>query len=129
MIESELMLILASGGGGLIAIVFVCGVFVVQLRKMQGCLSELELEFGQYKQQLKAVNKGTVGVGRHLSALEKRLLNGLNKVEKQNLQEMNMLSFGDANRLVEQGVDADVLVKRCGMSRAEAELLCKLRSA
>lgn len=128
MIESDVLILLAITTG-FTAIACLSIVFTMQLRKTQLRISSLEGELSQYKQQLKALNKGTVGVGRHLSALEKRLLSGLNKAEKQGIQEMSMLSFGDANRLVEQGVDADVLVKRCGMSRAEAELLCKLRSA
>lgn len=126
MLEVEMMVMLGAASG-IATLLFVAGLCVVQLRKTQLRLSHLERELVDYKQQLKTINQGAVGVGRHLSALEKRLLTGLNKVEKQNLKEVNMLSFGDASRLVEQGVDADVLVKRCGMSRAEAELLCKLR--
>lgn len=126
MLDSDLMVLLAAASG-VVAMLVVMGFNMASAKKMQAKFSSLESEIDSLKKELKTVNRGTLGVGQHLSALEKRLLSGLNKVEKQSLKEMSMLSFGDANRLVEQGVDADLLVKRCGMSRAEAELMCKLR--
>ena len=100
---------------------------LVRTKHLQRQLDAHKSELTEFKRKLLTVNRGTVGVGQHLSALEKRLLSGLNKVEKQSLKEMSMLRYGDAARLVEQGVDPDLLVKRCGMSRGEAELMCKLR--
>lgn len=116
--------------GSASAILLLAGLAImalVQTRRLQRQLDAHKLELTEFKRKLLTVNRGTVGVGQHLSALEKRLLSGLNKVEKQSLKEMSMLSYGDAARLVEQGVDPDLLVKRCGMSRGEAELMCKLR--
>ena len=112
------------------AVILLAGIGImalVQTKHLQRQLDAHKLELTEFKRKLLTVNRGTVGVGQHLSALEKRLLSGLNKVEKQSLKEMSMLSYGDAARLVEQGVDPDLLVKRCGMSRGEAELMCKLR--
>lgn len=119
--------IIAGMSTALILLAAIAGLAIVQTKRVQRQVEGLKGELAEYKRQLSTVNRGTVGVGQHLSALEKRLLSGLNKVEQQSLKEMNMMSYGDAARLVEQGVEPDVLVKRCGMSRGEAELMCKLR--
>jgi hypothetical protein len=119
--------ILAGSASAMLLLAFIAGLAIAQVKRVQRQVDVLKGELGELKRQLTTVNRGTMGVGQHLSALEKRLLSGLNKVEQQSLKEMSMLSYGDAARLIEQGVDADVLVKRCGMSRGEAELMCKLR--
>lgn len=119
--------ILAGSASAMLLLAFIAGLAIAQVKRVQRQVDGLKGELSELKRQLTTVNRGTMGVGQHLSALEKRLLSGLNKVEQQSLKEISMLSYGDAARLIEQGVDADVLVKRCGMSRGEAELMCKLR--
>lgn len=126
MLELDVAILMGSAS----ALILLAGIAVMallQIKNLQRQLDAHKSELTEFKRKLLTVNRGTVGVGQHLSALEKRLLSGLNKVEKQSLKEMSMLSYGDAAHLVEQGVDPDLLVKRCGMSRGEAELMCKLR--
>jgi len=128
MLEFDIAILVGSASA-ILMLAFISGLAISQTKRLQRKLNSLQTEVGELKRQLATVNKGSVGVGQHLSALEKRLLSGLNKVEQQSLKEMSMLSYGDASRLIEQGVEPDVLVKRCGMSRAEAELMCKLRKS
>jgi|SRR6056300_269942 hypothetical protein len=128
MLEFDIAILVGSASA-ILMLAFISGLAISQTKRLQRQLSSVQTEVGDLKRQLATVNKGSVGVGQHLSALEKRLLSGLNKVEQQSLKEMSMLSYGDASRLIEQGVEPDVLVKRCGMSRAEAELMCKLRKS
>jgi len=128
MLEFDIAILVGSASA-ILMLAFISGLAISQTKRLQRQLSSVQTEVGELKRQLATVNKGSVGVGQHLSALEKRLLRGLNKVEQQSLKEMSMLSYGDASRLIEQGVEPDVLVKRCGMSRAEAELMCKLRKS
>lgn len=128
MVEYDIAL-LAGSASALLMLAFISGLAIVQTKRAQRQVDVLKNELNELKRQVTTVNKGSLGVGQHLSALEKRLLSGLNKVEQQSLKEMSMLSYGDAARLIEQGVAPDVLVKRCGMSRGEAELMCKLRQS
>ncbi len=128
MVEYD-MAIIAGSASAMLLLAFIAGMAIVQVKRVQRQVDGLKTELAEFKRQLSTVNRGTVGVGQHLSALEKRLLSGLNKVEQQSLKEMSMLSYGDAARLIEQGVEPEVLVKRCGMSRGEAELMCKLRQS
>ena len=128
MLEFDIAILVGSASA-ILMLAFISGLAISQTKRLQRKLNSLQTEVGELKRQLATVNKGSVGVGQHLSALEKRLLSGLNKVEQQSLKEMSMLSYGDASRLIEQGVEPDVLVKRCGMSKAEAELMCKLRKS
>ncbi|HSG61573.1 MAG TPA: DUF2802 domain-containing protein [Pseudomonadales bacterium] len=128
MVEYDIAIITGSASAVLL-LAFIAGLSIAQVKRVQRQVDGLKGELSDLKRQVTTVNRGTLGVGQHLSALEKRLLSGLNKVEQQSLKEMSMLSYGDAARLIEQGVDADVLVKRCGMSRGEAELMCKLRQS
>jgi hypothetical protein len=128
MLEYDIAL-LAGSASAFSMLAFISGLAIVQSKRAQRQVDALKSEINELKRQVTTVNKGSLGVGQHLSALEKRLLSGLNKVEQQSLKEMSMLSYGDAARLIEQGVAPDVLVKRCGMSRGEAELMCKLRQS
>lgn len=88
-------------------------------RRHEEAVAALASEIATLQDQLRSLNSGTIGVGQRLIDVEKKLLTTL---ENSSASE-DGAPYRRAMRLVEQGNSADSLVKECGLTRAEAELL------
>ena len=80
----------------------------------------------ELSKEIQGISHGSMGVGRKVLALEKRveLLEAL--VEEIQKNDPNKVSYSEASRLVELGAGIEDLMNSCGISRPEAELVSAL---
>lgn len=90
--------------------------------------------FTQLQTQLNTVSRGAIGVGKRLIEAEQRLASTLqrqstlestleNSLESRGTHTPELVPYSMAERLLEQGATADSLIRQCGLSQAEAELM------
>jgi len=81
---------------------------------------------------LQVTNSGSIGMGKRLVELERRLSAGDTVGSTPAVAETFNSSFdpelADAARLLEAGLPADEVARRCGLSRAEASLMQLMHS-
>lgn len=70
-----------------------------------------------------AMGSGSIGVGKRLVEVEKRLNTTMEKQAELEQKDPAGLPYAYAMRLAEMGASADELVKNCGLARSEAELI------
>lgn len=93
-------------------------------------LAKLQSQYDDLLNQLSLLRNGTMGVGRELMALERRLGKQLTNMQQpEDSREIGYMSYGEASRLIDGGADVEAVMKRAGISRAEAELLSRMHSA
>jgi len=94
-----------------------------RLKQMKRQCTEVELN---QKKQVQVLASGSIGMGRRLVAIEKKL--NLT-VEKQSeiLSKEGSVSYNRAMELLGMGATIDDLVSKCGLIRAEAELISLLK--
>lgn len=96
--------------------------------RKQAAVTEKLLE--RLTREVTASNRGTVGMGQRLMAVEKRLQAGLQKSEKIDLhKDEEFQSYTDAAQLFKMGFDAEEVARRCNLSRAEASLMEVMQKA
>jgi hypothetical protein len=80
----------------------------------------------ELSKEIQGISHGSMGVGRKVLALEKRieLLEAL--IEEIQKNDPNKVSYSEASRLVELGAGIEDLMNSCGISRPEAELVSAL---
>ena len=81
-------------------------IFVISKKLKQALAFQMESESNQ-KKQVQVLASGSIGMGRRLVAIEKKL----------------NISYNRAMELLEMGATVDDLVAKCGLIRAEAELI------
>jgi Protein of unknown function (DUF2802) len=104
--------------------------FCIRRQRHQAMLTRKLYE--RLEHDLQLTNSGSIGMGKRLVAMEK----ALQKSAKQEASEPKAksepqpsysapvdVSYNDAARLLDAGVDADEVARRCGLSRAEASLM------
>ncbi|MCG8670944.1 MAG: DUF2802 domain-containing protein [Pseudomonadales bacterium] len=116
---------------GALAIVF--GVMISLLmtqRALRQALSEqekrnqsLESKIDSLTQQLVMLNKGTLGMGKRLMKTEKRLNQTMERQDSLENKESEQLSFKQAAKLFERGLEMDNVIEKVGITRSEAKLL------
>lgn len=85
----------------------------------------LEAEINQ-KKQVQVLASGSIGMGRRLVAIEKKLNLAVEK-QSEILSKEGGVSYNRAMELLEMGATIDDLVSKCGLIRAEAELISLLK--
>jgi len=85
----------------------------------------LETEINQ-KKQVQVLASGSIGMGRRLVAIEKKLNLAVEK-QSEILSKEGGVSYNRAMELLEMGATIDDLVSKCGLIRAEAELISLLK--
>lgn len=80
------------------------------------------------KQELQELRSGTIGVGRRMLELEKRVSKQEARIDETVADEPQARLYTRAMKMVELGADIDELVKECELPKAEAELLLRLHS-
>ncbi len=78
------------------------------------------------KQELQELRSGTIGVGRRMLELEKRVTKQEARIGETVADEPQARLYTRAMKMVELGADIDELVKECELPKAEAELLLRL---
>jgi len=119
----------ATGFGAYIA-VWACR------RLMDKQQQQLDERLAQLQTQLNTVSRGAIGVGKRLIEAEQRLAaalqrqNTLESTIESTLESRNqptasseLIPYTLAERMLEQGATADSLIRQCGLSQAEAELM------
>jgi len=81
-----------------------------------GFQSELE----QIRAELLSTSTGSVGVGKRLLELEKKLVGSLNKQDE---YQQGYTPYSRATEMLSAGSDVNEVITNCGISRAEAELM------
>jgi len=109
--------------------VVLIGVIVWALR-LSKCLNQMkqrheESELNQRK-QVQVLASGSIGMGRRLVAIEKKLNLAVEK-QSEILSKEGGVSYNRAMELLEMGATVDDLVSKCGLIRAEAELISLLK--
>ena len=84
--------------------------------RLAGRLTALESELG-------AMMDGTFGMAEKLETLRHELKEIVNSQHRIDQRDLGKQPYEQAARLAEQGETQDQLMKRCGLSRAEAELV------
>lgn len=94
-----------------------------ELRMLQERLAERDRELEALRNDLGALTKASVGAGDHLMQVEHRVRR---LSERQNQTEMRAVGdrpYQQAIQLVQNGADAEELIKQCGLTRGEADLV------
>lgn len=89
-------------------------------------LAAKEADLSQ-KKQVQVLASGSIGMGRRLVAIEKRLNMAVERQSELISKEGSSVSYNRAMELLEMGATVDDLVSKCGLIRAEAELISLLK--
>ncbi|MCP3130318.1 MULTISPECIES: DUF2802 domain-containing protein [Shewanella] len=79
-----------------------------------------------FKRELQELRSGTIGVGRRVIELEKRLQQQSERIEESSQQDPQAKLYTRAMKMVALGAGVDELIKECELPKAEAELLIRL---
>jgi len=75
------------------------------------------------EEQLAMVSKGSLGVGRRLMNAEKRLSQTMERQHEMENRDTEQLSFNQAAKLLEKGIELNDVVGKVGITRSEAQLV------
>lgn len=78
------------------------------------------------KREINELRSGTIGVGRRVIELEKKLTQYEGKLEEASQQDPQAKLYSRAMKMVNLGAGVDELVRECELPKAEAELLIRL---
>lgn len=95
-----------------------------KVKQMQRSAQEADLS---QKKQVQVLASGSIGMGRRLVAIEKKLNMAVERQSEIISKEGNSVSYNRAMELLEMGATVDDLVSKCGLIRAEAELISLLK--
>lgn len=94
-----------------------------QLQQQQEANARLQQQLETLSQQLSVMNKGTLGMGRRLMTAEKRLNQTMERQDSLENRESEQVSFRQAARLFERGLEMDNVIEKVGITRSEAKLV------
>ncbi|RBO83250.1 DUF2802 domain-containing protein [Marinomonas aquiplantarum] len=101
--------------------------WVFRMSKRIKQLKIQQMEAGvDHKKQVQVLASGSIGMGRRLVAIEKKLNLAVEK-QSEILSKEGSVSYNRAMELLEMGATIDDLVSKCGLIRAEAELISLLK--
>ncbi|MFD1384231.1 DUF2802 domain-containing protein [Rhodanobacter aciditrophus] len=95
-----------------------------KVKSVQQAAKEADLS---QKKQVQVLASGSIGMGRRLVAIEKRLNMAVERQSELISKEGSSVSYNRAMELLEMGATVDDLVSKCGLIRAEAELISLLK--
>lgn len=102
--------------------VAVSGYAIKNRSRLEQLESMVASKLTQLNRELEAVNNGAIGVGQHLIHVEKKLNVAINEQERLQAN-TEFQPFGQAQALAVQGVNAEQLCERFGLSESEAQLM------
>lgn len=77
----------------------------------------------QLEKNISMISKGSLGVGRRLMHTEKKLNQTMERQHEMENRDTDQLSFNQAAKLLEKGIEVDEVVGKVGITRSEAELV------
>ncbi|BCV66077.1 DUF2802 domain-containing protein [Shewanella carassii] len=78
------------------------------------------------KRELQELRSGTIGVGRRVLELEKRLVEQNARLDESMQQDPQAKLYSRAMKMVQLGAGVEELIRECELPKAEAELLIRL---
>lgn len=95
------------------------------------CMKRLRIQsqltqklYARLNHELEVTNSGSIGMGRRLMSLEKKLTAAASQTEENKQQlEGNFEPYTLAAQMIDAGIDDVEVARRCGLSRAEASLM------
>ncbi|MDP1931991.1 MAG: DUF2802 domain-containing protein [Gammaproteobacteria bacterium] len=93
------------------------------LRRMQQVQTRMETDMLVLRNELTAVGRGTVGLGKRVQQMHQRLQTVQHRQEDMEHKDVGNIAISHANKLVQMGVATDELISACGLSQAEASLV------
>ncbi|WP_372872622.1 DUF2802 domain-containing protein [Shewanella sp.] len=89
-------------------------------------LKESDNQRDGFKRELHELRSGTIGVGKRVLELEKKLAQQNARIDEAREQDPQARLYSRAMKMVSLGAGIDELVAECELPRAEAELLLRL---
>ncbi|WP_394128856.1 DUF2802 domain-containing protein [Shewanella maritima] len=80
------------------------------------------------KRELNELRSGTIGMGRRIVELEKKLIKQSEVIEEASQQDPQAKLYSRALKMVELGAGIDELMQECELPKAEAELIIRLHA-
>lgn len=78
------------------------------------------------RNEIRAMNSASVGVGKRLQQVERKLNITVEKQLELENRDPGALAYNQAAKLMEMGADVEDLISSCGIARPEAELMALL---
>ncbi|MGI2171681.1 DUF2802 domain-containing protein [Shewanella sp. MF05960] len=78
------------------------------------------------KRELQELRSGTIGVGRRVVELEKKLVQQSDMIEESSQQDPQAKLYSRAVKMVALGAGIEELIQECELPKAEAELILRL---
>lgn len=91
-----------------------------RLRKQSQLTQKL---YSRLNHELEMTNSGSVGMGRRLISLEKKLTEAAAQPKESKQEDSTFEPYNLAAQMIDAGVDDAEVARRCGLSRAEASLM------
>lgn len=96
--------------------------FCMQRLRKQSLLTQKL--YSRLNHELEVTNSGSVGMGRRLISLEKKLREAATQTAENTQQlESSFEPYNLAAQMIDAGIDDVEVARRCGLSRAEASLM------
>lgn len=102
------------------------GYVLMSLRRQ---VIKLEDKLQQLHAMVDIASDSGIGVGRKVIALESRLLATQQRQQEIESCDLQKVTYNEAVRMINSGADTDDLVKGCGISQPEADLLKTLHAS
>ncbi|MDX1490453.1 MAG: DUF2802 domain-containing protein [Pseudohongiellaceae bacterium] len=112
--------------GAATAIALMAMALIYSLRVIRGLrLAHIrtEAELKSLRNDITAVGRGAIGVGKRVQALQNRLQTTERRQEDMEQKDMGKVAFTHASKLAQMGAPTGELVSTCGLSQAEADLI------
>ena len=118
---------------GFIAIVFLllASLFIGLSFNRNRIISEIQQlteDNQRIKKDLRVISSGSISVGQRLVILEEYIQQIALKQDKSDSRQKDLSSYSHAAKIIEIGGNIDDVMQSCGLSKAEAELVAKLKN-
>ncbi|MCH1920558.1 DUF2802 domain-containing protein [Shewanella sp. A3A] len=133
MLGDELLIAL-----GVFLILLLVALFILQRKQGQHYKSKIDAltllvkeadkQRDTLKQEIQELRSGTIGVGRRVMELEKRIAAQDVRLDESVQQEPQSRLYSRAIKMVQLGAGVNELMQECELPKAEAELLLRLHS-
>ena len=99
---------------------FQCAQLKKRIENLNNSLAQSE---ATQSSALKVVNQGAMGVGQRLLKIDKKLNVVLKQQSQLELKDPENLNYQHAMSMMQTGLDAEKVMKTCGLAKGEAELI------
>lgn len=98
-------------------------------RKNAELQQEVQALRDELNDRLRVVDQCSIGMGETIARMESRLNQHINERQGQEQDGFARITHQQLSKLVQMGASAEDLMKNCGLSKAEADLLLLLNSS